>query len=433
MPASPAYRAWVLFVLFLVYVVNFVDRQILSSLVGPIRAELGASDFQMGLLGGLAFAVLYSIAGIPIARLADTGNRRNVVTFALAAWSALTALCGTATSYGQLLLYRIGVGIGEAGGSAPSHALVADYFPAAQRGRALALLATGIHVGIFVGLVTGSQFSEDWRDAFVVVGLPGLALALLVRFTVREPERGGTDAAPPPVEVPTFAETLRTLLRSPTVVLVLAGASVAALSGYAFAFWGYEFFARVHDLDRPTIGWSLGLATAVGGGLGTAAGGQLGDRLGLRDPRWYGFVCAAGMLATLPLGAAALYAESVPAALAFAAAFLFAGAVYAGPMYAILQGLAPARMRTMAAALLFLCTNLIGLGAGPPIVGALNPLLEPAAGRDAIRHSLAIVTALNLPVAVVFVAIGRRLGRVSPAPGAPEVPAAGSARTSRRA
>jgi len=402
-----AYRWYVLLVLFLVYVVNFVDRQIVSSLVGPIRAELGASDLQMGLLGGPAFALLYSIAGIPIARLADTGNRRNVVAAALAAWSAFTALCGAASSYGMLLLLRVGVGIGEAGGSAPSHALIADYFPPRERGRALALLATGIHVGIFIGLVTGSQFAADWRNAFVIAGLPGIALALLVRFTIREPARDAN--APAAKAGPSVVDSLRALVRLPGIPRLLVAASIAAFSGYAFAFWGYEFFARLHDLDRPAIGWQLGLITAVGGGLGTAIGGQLGDRYGRSDLRGYASVCAWGLLATVPLGAATLYATGATEAFAFGAAFLFAGAVYAGPMYAILQGVAPPHLRTMAAALLFLCTNIVGLGIGPAFVGWLSPVIAPGAGDDAIQHSLAVVTALNVPAALLFLSVGRQL------------------------
>ena len=404
---SPAYRRYVLGVLFLVYVVNFVDRQILSSLVGPIQQEFGVSDTLMGLLGGLAFALLYSVAGIPIARWADVGSRRNVIALAVAVWSALTAACGTAQTFAQLALYRVGVGIGEAGGSAPSHALISDYFPPERRARALAILSMGIHVGIFIGLVAGGYFAQDWRNAFWIVGLPGLLLALIVRFTIREPER-----AKPAVggeAVPSLGETLRTLLALRSFPRVLIAAAAAALSGYGFAFWGFVLFERVFEIPRHQVGWTLGIITMVGGGLGTWAGGQLADRLGLRDIRWYGWSGALGLLATIPLGAATFYAPSPTVALLFGVAFLFAGAVYTGPMYAILQGISPPRMRTMAPALLFFCNNLIGLGAGPSLVGALSDGLSGAAGADAMRHALLIVTLINLPAAWLFHRVAREL------------------------
>lgn len=424
--ASPAYRWYVLGVLFLVYVVNFVDRQILSSLVGPIQKEFGVSDTYMGLLGGLAFAVLYSVAGIPIARWADVGSRRNVIAIAVALWSALTAACGTAQSFVQLAVYRVGVGIGEAGGSAPSHSLISDYFPPEHRARALALLSMGIHVGIFIGLVAGGYFTSDWRNAFMIVGLPGIALALIVRFTIREPERGATAGTAEPASasptdgpmasdsdhiVPSLRETFSTLTSLRSFPLVLAAASAAALSGYGFAFWGFVLFERVHEIPRMEIGWTLGLITGIGGGLGTWAGGQLGDRLGQRDIRWYGWAGAIGLAATLPLGIGAFYSHDTTTALLFGAVFLFAGAVYVGPMYAILQGISPPRMRTMAPALLFFCNNLIGLGAGPSIVGALSDSLATTSGSDSIRHALMIVTLINLPAAWLFFRLARELPR----------------------
>jgi len=413
--ANGAYRWYVLSVLFLVYVVNFVDRQILSSLIGPIQAELGVSDTAMGLLGGLAFAVLYAVAGIPIARWADTGSRRNVIALAVAVWSGLTAACGTARSFLELGLYRIGVGIGEAGGSAPSHALISDYFPPEQRARALAILSMGIHVGIFIGLVAGSRFTADWRNAFLIVGLPGLLLALLVRFTIREPERGAMD--PPSLararddRIPTLRETFTTLFGRRSFPLILIGASCAAVSGYAFAFWGFVFFERVHAVPRAELGWSLGLITAFGGGLGTWAGGQLADRLGRRDIRWYAWTSAIGLFATLPLGAATFYVTDRSAALALGSLFLFAGAIYVGPMYAILQGIAPPRMRTMAPALLLFCNNLVGLGMGPLAVGMLSDAFTAASGQDAIRHALLLVTLINIPTIALFLRIARHLPR----------------------
>lgn len=408
---SAAYRWYVLSVLFVVYVVNFVDRQILSSVMGPIQAELKVSDFQMGLLGGTAFALLYAIAGIPIARWADVGVRRNVVALAVAVWSGLTAACGTATSFAQLAAYRVGVGIGEAGGSAPSHSLVADYFPPERRARALALLSMGLHVGIFIGLVVGSRFNEDWRNAFLIVGLPGLALALLVRFTVREPARGATEHVAVSDDVPSLRETFDTLMTLRSVRLILAGASLAAFSGYSFALWGFEFFARSFELERAEIGWNLGLITAIGGGLGTWAGGQFADRMGSRDLRWYAWTCAIGLGLTVPFGAATFYATDVRAALAFGALFLFAGALYIGPMYAILQGVAPPRMRTMAAAIMFFCNNLIGLGIGPPVAGLLSDTLAAQYGDMAMRHSLLVVTLVNVPVVAIFIALGRHVRR----------------------
>ena len=408
---SPAYRWYVLAVLFVVYVVNFVDRQILSSVMGPIKSELGVSDFQMGLLGGTAFALLYAVAGIPIARWADVGVRRNVVALAVAVWSALTAACGTATSFAQLAAYRVGVGIGEAGGSAPSHSLIADYFPPERRARALAVLSMGLHVGIFIGLVIGSRFNEDWRNAFLIVGLPGIALALLVRLTVREPPRGASEIVAIADDVPGLRETFETLMRLQSVRWILVGASLAAFSGYSFALWGFEFFARSFELPRAEIGLKLGLITALGGGFGTWVGGQFADRMGRRDVRWYAWTCAIGLALSVPRGAATLYAAEAGYALGFGAAFLFAGALYIGPMYAILQAVSPPRMRSMAAAIMFFCNNLIGLGIGPPAAGLLSDVLAAQYGDTAMRHSLLAVTLVNLPVVAIFMTIARHSRR----------------------
>ena len=403
-PVSPGYARYALGLLFLVYVFNFVDRQILSILLEPIKQDLGVSDTAMGFLTGIAFALFYTVAGIPIARLADRGSRRTIIAVGLALWSAMTAASGVAASYAQLALARIGVGVGEAACTPPAHALLADYFPPERRATALAIYGMGIHVGILFGFLVGGWMNEmfGWRQAFFVVGLPGVVLAVVVRLTLREPVRGAADGR---VDGPTMLAARHALgevwsLRS--LRHMALGAGLHSFAGYGLAAWGPAFLARVHHMRSAEIGTWLGLVTGIGGGLGAVAGGVVADRLGRRDARWTLWVPAIASTVEVPLLLAFLLLPSERAALLLAVPAVLAGAMWLGPVFAATQSLVRPAMRAFTASLLLFVVNLIGLGLGPQVVGLLNDVLAPTYGPSAVRYSLCLVAITNLWAAAHF-------------------------------
>jgi MFS family permease len=294
---KPWYRWYALGILLLVYTSSHVDRQIMGILLEPIKTELNASDTQMGFLVGLTFAIFYATLGIPIAMLADRSNRRNIIAIATTIWSGMTAVCALVGSYGQLALARIGVGIGEAGSSPPSHSMISDLFPQSERGTAMGIFAIGVNLGLLIAYLGGGWMSEHWgwRTTFIVVGLPGLLIALLVRFTLVEPPRGGVEAEPKDVaKAPSFKEVARTLWRTPAARHVIFGSSLAGFVGYGMTLWLPAFFVRSHGLTQTETGMTLALMTGVVGGLGTFMAGRLADTLGKRDPRWLAWVVAVG-------------------------------------------------------------------------------------------------------------------------------------------
>jgi predicted MFS family arabinose efflux permease len=394
---SRAYANYVLAVLFLVYVFNFVDRQILAILLQPIKEELGVSDTAMGFLTGFAFALFYTIAGIPIARLADGGSRRTVIAIGVAVWSAMTAISGLARSFAQLAAARVGVGVGEAAASPAANSLISDYFPTERRATALAIYNMGANVGIMFGFWAGAWIGENlgWRAAFMVVGLPGLAVAVLVRLTVREPPRRGESAAAGD-PLPPFRVVLAHMWARRSFRHLSLAAALFAFASYGFTTWGATFLIRVHGLTVGESGLWMGLILGVGGAIGTFTGGRLCDVLGARDARWMVWIPAIGALGALPLLALfLLLPDRAGALLCYAPAVAFS-LFFVGPSYAVTQGLAPPRMRAQATALLLFVINLIGLGAGPLAVGALNDALDPRFGVFAIRYSLLAVAFTNL-------------------------------------
>lgn len=387
---STAYSNYVLGVLFLVYVFNFIDRQVLSVFIGPIKEEFGATDTQMGLLAGFAFALLYTFAGIPIARLADRGNRRNIIAIGLTVWSAMTVACGMTRSFVQLAVARVLVGIGEAAGSPPSHSLIADYFSMDRRATALAIYTTGAFVGSALAYLGGGYLREyfDWRTAFIVVGAPGLLLALLVRFTVREPLRGQSEQRTGTEESMTLGETLGYLARSRSWVLMMTGFSLVSITSYAILMWGYEFYGRVHELAPITIGNWMGAIVGIGGSVGTILGGRLVDALG-KDRASRGVQVSVLVTMTgFPLGIYALLAESAMHSLWALGPFYLLLNVYLAAMYSNNQNLARLQMRATAAAIMLFIVNIVGAGAGPLIVGALSDFFAPDYGVDSIRYAL---------------------------------------------
>ncbi len=398
------YANYVLGILFLVYVMNFVDRQILSILVEPIKKELGASDTQMGFLTGFAFAIFYTTFGIPLARWADRGVRRSIIAIGLTVWSVMTGLCGLAQSFGQLALARIGVGIGEAAGSPPAHSLISDFFPPERRATAFSIYNFGIPVGVMIGYLAGGWLRQlfDWRVAFFAAAVPGLVLALVLRFTVREPPRGMSEATPVREEELPFGEVVRILMGTKTFVFLSIGSGFAAFASYGFGSWVPAFLERSHGMSSGEIGTWIGLESGIGGVIGMLATGLLADRLGRRDPRWYPWIAALSIVIYVPFSAAFLLMDDVfPALLAYFVPTALSS-VYLAPSLALTHQLVGLRMRAVASAIGLFLLNLIGMGLGPQTVGILSDWLAPTHGDDSLRWGLLIALATKLIAIALF-------------------------------
>jgi len=409
-PVSTAYRRYVLVLLTLVYALNFIDRQILVILQESIKVDMDLSDSQLGLLTGFAFAIFYVSVGIPIARWADVGNRRNIVSMAVAVWSGMTALSGFTQNFWQLLLARIGVGVGEAGGSPPSHSMISDYYPVEKRGSALSFYSTGVYLGILFGFLIGGWINSEfgWRVAFFVVGVPGFLVAILVRLTIREPVRGGLEGRA--LEAPaTFGETLRTLKGFGSFKLFAIAAGLNAFSSYGIGNFTPSFLIRSHGFTSLEVGTSLALITGIGGALGTYMGGVLADRYGANDKRWYLWISGIPAACSVPLMFTAVFIGDPRLALGFLFFATMLGAFYLGPTIAIAHTLVSPSMRAMASAILFFILNLIGLGLGPLVVGMISDMLAPAYGSESLRYALGIVSFVNLLSAAFFFLAARKL------------------------
>jgi predicted MFS family arabinose efflux permease len=408
-PRATAYSWYVLAVLTLVYVSNHVDRQILAILIGPIKEEFGVSDKMIGLLAGPAFALFYTFLGLPIARWADRGSRRSIIALGLAVWSGMTALAGMAQSFTQLALARIGVATGEAAGSPPAHSLISDYFPPETRGRALGLYAGGLHIAGPIGFIAGSQLEDlyDWRVAFLAVGLPGLLLALLVRFTIREPERGRMDRAPLAEPRQDAWAVLRELFGRRSYLHLQLGGTLHAAAGYGMGIWIAEFLIRVHDLSRPEAGTYIGVLHLAAGAIGVVLGGWLTDRLSPRDARWFLWLPSLQAIVGIPFVLLFLYLDDVRWALALYSVHWVLNASYNAPIYALMQTLATARTRALSVATHLFIVNLLGLGLGPLAIGVINDALRGSYGDHAIRYSMT-VAALTNAAATIFYLLGAR-------------------------
>jgi len=381
---SSAYARYVLAVLVLVNLVNFVDRQIVSVLLTQIQADFGASDEAMGILTGLAFMLVHATLGLPIARWADRGTRKHILALGVAVWSAMTALSGSARSFPALVALRMGVGIGEAAGTPPAHSIISDYFPPERRGTALAWYALGLHAGVAFGFLAAGWLGHyyGWRATFVIVGLPGLAIALLLALTVKEPPRTTQVASHP------LGEVLRFLLGSRAYVLLLFAGSFHAMAGYSMAHWAPTFLIRVHGFSLAEVGsWLGGLALVAGGG-GALLGGRLADRLGRADLRAYAWVAAAAAFVALPAGTGFLLIGAPLLALACYVPQILATGLYNGPLYAMNQMLAKPRMRAMAVAVHLFVVSILGGGVGPWLVGRWSDALRASRGEEGVRFAL---------------------------------------------
>ena len=395
---APWYRWYALGVLVLVYVSSHVDRQIMGILLEPIKNDLGASDTQMGFLIGLTFALFYATLGMPIAMLADRSNRRNIITIAVTIWSGMTVVCGYAQNFVQLALARIGVGIGEAGSSPPSHSMISDMFPMKERGTAMGIYALGVNIGLLIAYLAGGWMSENWgwRMTFVAVGVPGLAIALLVRFTVKEPKRGASDDKKEIDAAPPFMEVARYMWRTPATRHVVFGSSLAGFVGYGMVLWLPAFFVRSHGLSQTEVGFTLALMSGVVGGTGTFVAGKIADMLARRDARWFAWVVAIGKGGLVPfLVAFFLMQEFIPALLVYLIPAFFGG-FYLAPTFAMIQSLVRPEMRSVAAAICLFMLNIIGMGIGPQSVGILSDYFAAEYGDQSLRYSLMCFSLVNI-------------------------------------
>jgi MFS family permease len=378
--AADHYRWYVVWLLFLVYVLNFVDRQILIILMEPIRLEFGFSDQQLGLLGGLAFALLYSTLGIPIARLADRASRVNIIAVSIFVWSLATALTGLARNFGHLLLARVMVGVGEAGCSPPAYSLLADYFRREQRTTAFSIYTMGIYGGVFVGYLVGALVAEQygWRAAFFVVGLPGILLALVVKLTLREPPRGFSDGQAHHHELPPVSRVFGRLANKRAFQHLALAAALHAFVGYGVTGFHPSFLIRTHGYSVAEVGVILAIVSAVSGVGGTWFGGWLADRFTnrRRDVRWQLWIPGIATLINVPVALLAYTWPERGVVVALLFVSLVFGVMYLGPTFATIQRLVTARERALGSALLLLVINLVGLGLGPWLVGIASDAMN---------------------------------------------------------
>jgi MFS family permease len=392
--------------LLLAYIFNFLDRQILGILAQPIKADLHLSDTEFGAIGGLAFALLYSALGVPLAYLADRTSRSAVIAGSIALWSAFTALCGTAAGYWQLFLLRLGVGIGEAGGVAPSYALIADYFPPEGRARALAIFSLGVPIGLACGTLVGAYVASavNWRAAFVTMGIAGIILAPAILYFVRDLPRSSASGAAAPL-----GQVFPMLARKPVFWLLAFASSCSSLCGYGLALWTPSILNRSFGLDLISTANFLASLFIIGGCSGVFAGGWLADRLGTADRGWYARLPAIAWLITAPTFALGLLAPNLAVAWPLLLIPNALNILWLGPVTTAVQHLVPRPMRSTASASFLLINNLVGLGVGPLLIGRISDALRHSSGVDSLRNAAVACTGFYVVAAILMLMCVRRL------------------------
>ena len=430
---SPIYRQYVISLLLIAYVFNFLDRQIVNILAEPIKRDLDLADWQIGLMGGLAFSILYSVIGLPIARLADRGNRPLIIAVAISIWSVFTVLCGLAQNFVQLVAARIGVGVGEAGCTPPAHSLIVDYAPPEKRSSALAIYGMGPAIGGLLGMSMGGLIADayGWRVAFFIAGGPGLLIGLLIAITLKEPRRQiARDELAIKSQQSTLKSTLRHLAAMPTFWFLASGNSIKSLISMGKAVFIASFFlrsrgdqvdvaaSRLSDFLGMSIGpigflgIILGLIFGVFGALGVWTGGYLSDRFGNADPRRYMYIAALAGILTVPTIVGALFIPSLGVGLTLLAGYAFFGGFSYAPTYTVAFSLVPSDMRATTSAIMLFLTNLIGLGLGPLIVGIISDLFSINYGEaEGLRYSLIAVSSIGIIAGILYILGSRTILR----------------------
>lgn len=402
---SNKYRIYVLLLLMLTYLFSFMDRQILSILIEDIGNDFTLNDTQRGLLMGLAFALFYAGLGVPVAWLADRANRKNIIAAAVTIWSIATALCALATGFWSLFAARVGVGVGEAGGTPPAHSILGDYFKKSELTRALAIYSSGPALGAALGLMAGGWLADQigWRMTFVVVGLPGILLGIIVYFTIKEPRRGRfvVDSSEP---LPSrgFKETFVSIFKQPAYVGALNGLTLQLMAGNILMSWAAVIMIRTFDASTSQAGFLLGLVILFGSPPGMLAGGFLSDKLGIRDARWMARIPAITLLLAMPFYLGAMFVSNIYLmAILIGLGAFFIGFSFA-PSMGIIQTVVKPDERALASAIFFLTSSLVGLGIGPIVSGWVSDLLQSTYGQSSINISVAITQCLYVPAALFF-------------------------------
>ncbi|HEY1130993.1 MAG TPA: MFS transporter [Roseateles sp.] len=404
-------RGWTLGILTSIYLVNFIDRQILPILLPQVKAEFGLSDSALGLLVGPTFALFYATMGLPLALLADRVDRRRLIAVSLALFSAMTMVCGLVTQFWQLAVARVLTGVGEAGTGPASQTMITDMYPPQKRARAQAVYATGANLGVLVAFAAGGAIAQawGWRTAFIVAGLPGLVLTVILLTTVRNPARGAHDGRAAQAGAVPLGTVMRQLWRSRAFRWTAFGACTTCFTAYSLSSFFPLFLSRSHGMSTREIGLAMALLIGVCGGLATYFAGHLADRLGRRDRRWYSWVPALAALAPLPLAPICFLAPDTGLALAAAVVPLSLTAAFIGPTITLIQQLVPVRSRATAVATLILIDNIVGLGLGPQFVGIASDLLTPSLGTDALRYALLAATGGSVVSFVGFFMAARHM------------------------
>ncbi|AMG74120.1 spinster family MFS transporter [Sphingopyxis granuli] len=410
-------RYLVLALLLLVYIFNFADRMLLGVMATPIKDELHLTDGQLGLLGGTAFALLYATLGVPIGWLADRYSRSWIITVSLCIWSGFTALCGFATGFVTLFLTRLGVGIGEAGGVAPSYSMIADYFGPGERARALGVFSFGIPIGGAIGLAFGGIIATafDWRTAFITMGAAGLLIAPVFRWLVRDPVRGGAEHGPvehgPADERPKLAAAIRIIARKPAFWLISFGSALGSTASYGISFWIPSFYVRSFDMPLSQVTLLYAAIILSGGITGIWLGAWLGDRIGPRRPGAYIAIPMCALLVSIPFFALAVLATSPMLSMGLLFIPTMLGSMGYGTVLAAVQNVVPATLRSTASALFLFINNLIGLGLGSAVLGFISDKLTQQYGAQSLRYALLSGALFYLAAAIFYLMAARRVAK----------------------
>ena len=410
--AADAAGTRVLLVLLLAYIFNFVDRQIIGILAVPIRGEFGLDDKALSVLG-VVFGLFYATIAIPIAWLADRRNRVSIIAASITLWSLFTAACGLAQNYTQLVLARMGVAFGEAGGIAPSYALIADFYPKSRRARAMAFFSLGIPIGSALGIFFGGWLATQlsWRSAFLIVGLAGLPTALLVKALIREPARGGYDEGQTAAVAPPFAQTIRVLAATPSFWLLSFGAASGSILGYGLIFWLPSFFNRSFGLSVAEVAWFYGSIVLVGGIAGTWLGGWIGDRIGPARPGAYALIPAICFCITAPAFALGLFAPNLWVAWLLFTIGQMTALAWLGPVIAAVQHIVQPAIRATASASFLFINNLIGIAFGIYFLGWLSDRMKALHGTNSLQYSILYGLGFYLLSAAIYFVASRRLAK----------------------